>query len=76
MAKLTAKIVDESGRVIGYAARGRRFIPLSEAVVMAESDELPGVHAVRPFGAPAYIRSDPDASEKNNLAELSKRRRC
>jgi hypothetical protein len=76
MSKGTRKVVDaradEKGNITQVRLSGaERFIPVEQAIGVADREGLANAHAVHPKGADPYLRTNPDGKQANNLDEMA-----
>lgn len=50
---------------------GDRFIPVEQAIRMADRGALSNAHAVHPRSRKPYLRTNPDGRKGNNLDEMA-----
>lgn len=48
-----------------------RFTSVEKAVEMADQGKIENAHAVHPKAGDAYLRSNPDSKEQNNLDTMA-----
>ena len=68
-AKHIVGLVKESGRITGYKLSDGSFVSKPEAVSMAKQGQIEGV-GIAHRGDTEYLKSIPDGTENNNLANL------
>ncbi|WP_027398761.1 DUF3892 domain-containing protein [Anaerovorax odorimutans] len=64
------KLIKEKGRVIGYQLSSGEKVSKEKGIQMAKEGKIKGV-AVAENKGNEYLRTLPDASEENNLSNLS-----
>ena len=63
---------DSEGDITQVRLQGAaRFIPVEQAVRMADRGELSNAHAVHPRSGNPYLRTNPDRRKANNLDEMA-----
>lgn len=63
---------DARGNITHVKVDGNtRFIPVNQAINMADRGELTNVHSVRPASAKPHLRSNPDGKAANNLDRMA-----
>ena len=68
-AKRIVGLVKEGGRITGYQLSDETFVSKLEAVSMAKQGQIAGV-GIAHRGDTEYLKSIPDGTENNNLANL------
>ena len=68
-AKRIVGLVKEGGRITGYQLSDETFVSKPEAVSMAKQGQIAGV-GIAHRGDTEYLKSIPDGTENNNLANL------
>jgi hypothetical protein len=63
---------NSEGDITGVRLQGSaRFIPVEQAVRMADRGELSNAHAVHRRSGKPYLRTNPDGKKANNLDEMA-----
>lgn len=73
---LSKKVVDaradKKGNISHVLLSGNAtFTPVERAVRMADQGRIHNAHAVHPKSGPAYLRTNPDGRERNNLDHMA-----
>ena len=68
-AKRIVGLVKEGGRITGYQLSDETFVSKPDAVSMAKQGQIAGV-GIAHRGDTEYLKSIPDGTENNNLANL------
>jgi hypothetical protein len=70
--KIVDAIADEKGNIQSVRFEGNAgFTPLETAIRMADRGEIDHAHAVHPKNGEAYLRTNPDSIESNNLDDMA-----
>lgn len=70
--KIVDAKADGAGNITNVRfARNSTFTPVDTAIRMADRGQITNAHVVRPQSGDAYLRSNPDDKEKNNLDYLA-----
>jgi hypothetical protein len=70
--KVTDARADSKGNITQVKIEGnQRFIPVGQAINMADRGELSNAHSVHERNGSSYLRTNPDSKSQNNLDSMA-----